>query len=313
MLQQVRSLIRDYAVIDLGSNSFYLMIVRAQSGKTRIIGRVKQRVRLAAGLDANNQLDQASIERGLHCLRAFAARLQEQQLSAVSIVATASLRLANNAQTFVDQAEAILGYPVEVISGEQEAQLIYQGAVQSTQSTDTHANHLVIDIGGASTEVIVGDQQQSLHLHSFTMGCVTYMQRYFPAGQLSQQHFEQAIAAAKQQLAGQFEPFIQHGWQYCRGASGTPKAVCEILRAQGQKESIQLSHLLQLRAQCIHSNNLRQLDIAGLEYRRKGVFPAGVAILIALFECLKITEMRIASGALREGVLANLLRSASTR
>lgn len=295
-----------YAAVDLGSNSFHLVIVRVVSGSVQIIGKIKQKVRLAAGLNDAMVLDEISMERGWKCLETFAERLQDIPLSNIKVVGTATLRLAKNAQTFIDKAERILNQKLEVISGEEEARQIYLGVAYTSAN---QGNSLVIDIGGASTEVIIGNDMQPINLVSLDMGCVTYMERYFANGLLTEQNAQAAIAAAQQNLLPVRDDFVCFDWQQCLGASGTPQAIVEILVEQGISDSIRLDYLYNLLQQCIDCMHIDSLSIEGLSESRRAIFPSGLCILIALFEQLKIQEMQISGGALREGLIYGMLEN----
>ncbi|MBU1436539.1 MAG: guanosine-5'-triphosphate,3'-diphosphate pyrophosphatase, partial [Gammaproteobacteria bacterium] len=229
-----------YAVIDLGSNSFHMLMVKVVGGSVQVIGRVKRKVRLAAGLNDSLVLSKKAMNRGWECLALFAERLQDIPASNIRIVGTATLRLARNVKTFLTEAEKILGHHIDVISGEEEARLIYLG-VAHTSNCDS--NRLVIDIGGASTEVVVGAGFEPLLLASLNMGCVTYLDRYFADGLLTEDNFNAAIAAAEAEVETIAQQFIASGWQISVGASGTVQAMQEILVAQGQDEVITLNRL----------------------------------------------------------------------
>lgn len=293
-----------YAAVDLGSNSFHMVVVHVVNGCVQIIGKVKQKVRLAAGLDEALALDDVSMERGWQCLQTFAERLQDIPSSNVKVVATATLRLATNAQVFIDKAEAILGHKLAVISGEEEARQIYLGVAYTSAN---QGNTLVIDIGGASTEIIIGNDMQPIHLSSLDMGCVTFMDRYFPKGALTQANFDAAKRKATELLAPIEHSFLCFDWHNCLGASGTPQAITEILVKQNISDAIRLAYLYNLEAQCIDCENIASLEIEGLAPSRQPIFPSGLAILIALFERLNIDTMNISGGALREGLIYGML------
>ncbi|NCP63437.1 MAG: guanosine-5'-triphosphate,3'-diphosphate pyrophosphatase [Paraglaciecola sp.] len=293
-----------YAAVDLGSNSFHMVIVRVSAGSVHIIGKVKQKVRLAAGLDENMCLDQAALERGWQCLEVFAERLQDIPLANIKVVGTATLRLASNANEFIKKANKILKHKIQVIPGEEEARQIYLGVAYTSAN---QGNSLVIDIGGASTEVIVGNDMTPIELASLNMGCVTFKERFFSDGLITDSAFSLAIAEAKSLLAPVVKNFTQFKWQQCLGASGTPQAIVEILITQGISDAIRLSYLHNLQQQCIDCISIDQLDIEGLSESRRSIFPSGLAILIALFEELGISHMQISTGALREGLIYGML------
>ncbi|WP_019676915.1 guanosine-5'-triphosphate,3'-diphosphate diphosphatase [Arsukibacterium perlucidum] len=293
-----------YAVIDLGSNSFHMLMVKVVGGSVQVIGRVKRKVRLAAGLNDNLVLSRKAMKRGWECLALFAERLQDIPAANIRIVGTATLRLAQNVKTFLKEAEVILGQKVQVISGADEARIIYLG-VAHTSNCDS--NRLVIDIGGASTEVVVGRGFTPELLASLNMGCVTYLERYFSDGELSEDNFNQAIQAAAEQIAPISAEFLAKGWQIAVGASGTVQAVQEILVAQGKDEVITLGKLEEIMQQTMACGPVTQLNIIGLAQERKQVFASGLAILVALFRKLQIYGMTLSGGALREGVLYSML------
>ncbi len=295
-----------YAAVDLGSNSFHLVIVRVIAGSVQIIGKVKQKVRLAAGLDDNMMLDEVSMNRGWSCLETFAERLQDIPRSNVKVVATATLRIAKNAHVFIEKAEKILSHKLNVISGEEEAKQIYLGVAYTSAN---QGNSLVIDIGGASTEVIIGNDMQPINLVSLDMGCVTFKERYFADGLLNEKNFQTAINEAKKKLMPVKDDFVCFDWQQCLGASGTPQAIVEILVTQEISDAIRLDYLYNLMQQCIDCLTIDDLDIEGLVESRRAIFPSGLAILIALFEQLKIQEMQISGGALREGIIYGMLEN----
>lgn len=293
-----------FAAVDLGSNSFHLVVVYVQNGNVQIVSKVKQKVRLANGLNEDMVLSEEAMERGWSCLVSFADRLQNIPAKNIKIVATATLRLAVNAHAFLQRAENILGHTIRVISGQEEAAEIYRGVAYTST---TIGNTLVIDIGGASTEVVLGRDITPIHLHSFNMGCVTFMDQYFGNGLLNKTNFEQAIAAAKTIIEPAANPFLCFDWQMCLGASGTPQAITDILIDQGNRDAIKLSYMRALLVQCIEYEHIDRLAIPGLAESRLAIFPSGLAILIALFEVLGIKEMNIAGGALREGLIYGML------
>ncbi len=294
-----------YAAVDLGSNSFHMVIVRLLSGSVQIISKNKQKVRLASGLDEQNNLSQASIDTALNCIKNFAEKLQDLPATNIRIVATATLRLANNASDFVAPAEQLLKNKINIISGDEEARQIYLGVAYTSAS---QGNALVIDIGGASTEVVVGRDLQPLFLKSFNMGCVTLMDKYFAGGALTEQRFSDAIEYAATKIQPDRDMFLCFDWQQCLGASGTPQAVTSILIKRSITDAIQLEHLLALQQECIELKHVSKLNnIDGLEPSRRAIFPAGLAILIALFKSLEIENMHISGGALREGIIYGMI------
>lgn len=293
-----------YAAIDLGSNSFHMLVVREVAGSIQTLTRIKRKVRLAAGLNSDNVLSAEAMERGWQCLRLFAERLQDIPQQQIRVVATATLRIAVNADEFIAKAQEILGCPVQVISGEEEARLIYQGVAHTTGGAD---QRLVVDIGGASTELVTGSGAQTTSLFSLSMGCVTWLERYFTNRNLAQENFDEAEKAAREVLRPVADKLRFHGWKVCVGASGTVQALQEIMMAQGMDERITLTKLQQLKQRAIHCGRLEELEIEGLTLERALVFPSGLAILIAIFTELNIQCMTLAGGALREGLVYGML------
>lgn len=293
-----------YAAIDLGSNSFHMLVVHEVAGASRTLAKIKRKVRLAAGLQEDGNLDDAAMQRGWDCLQLFAEQLQDIPANHIRIVGTATLRIARNINVFLEQAQVILGHPIRVISGEEEAALIYEGVAWTSSGT---GRRLAIDIGGASTELVIGEATSALLLNSLDMGCVTWLRRYFADGLLSQSNFEQAIAAARQVLTPVAGAYLKLGWQGCIGASGTIQAIQEIMISQGADERITLAKLHVLKQDAIACQRLDTLNLPGLQADRVSVFPSGLAILIALFDMLAIDDMVLAGGALREGLMYGML------
>ncbi len=288
------------AAIDLGSNSFHLVVARRIDGRLQIIDRIKQRVRLAEGMDEQRNISEEAMTRGLECLRLFAERLQGINPDAVRITGTYTLRAASNAQLFLDRARELLHKPIEIISGQEEARLIYQGVVR-TQHTEGRI--LVIDIGGGSTELIIGERSEPLALTSRKMGCVTFTRQFFANGKLSEKHFSAAILEAEHQLEPILTQYLALGWQSVLGSSGTIKSVRELLLHGCEDGALTLPRLEQLKDQMIAQKRIDSLALPGLNEERQPVIAAGVAILIALFKTLQITRMEYSDGALREGLL----------
>jgi exopolyphosphatase/guanosine-5'-triphosphate,3'-diphosphate pyrophosphatase len=301
-----------YAVVDLGSNSFHLLItqlVTTPTGKFLItVDKVKQKVRLAAGLDDNNLLTDEAITRGLNCLKNFALYLNNIPVDNILIVATAALRIAKNNQLFFDAAKNILPKKIKLLSGEQEAKTIYCGVIHTSITTDT--KQLVLDIGGASTEIIVGLGCTTKKVVSLNIGCVSFIGKYFTDGRLKKENFIQCIANAAAVIDTVKAEFIQLGWQSAVGSSGTMQAMIEILKQRQQVPIITLTFLNEIQQTLINCHTIDNIEIAGLRADRKAVLASGLCILIALFECLNIETLCLSSGALREGLLFELVPEA---
>ncbi len=292
---------QEFAAIDLGSNSFHMVIARVVDGAMQVLGRLKQRVHLADGLDMNNVLSEEAIQRGLGCLALFAERLQGFSPSNVTIVGTHTLRQAVNAEDFLRRAAEVIPYPIEVISGHEEARLIFMG-VEHTQPEK--GRKLVIDIGGGSTELVIGEDFEPKLVESRRMGCVSFANLYFPNGEISRENFRRARLAAAQKLETLAWQYRLLGWQYALGASGTIKAACEVLQAMGEKEKLISPERLELLYdEVIKHKSFSALSLPGLSEERQAVFVPGLAILCGVFDALAIRELRLSDGALREGVL----------
>ncbi|WP_135445545.1 guanosine-5'-triphosphate,3'-diphosphate diphosphatase [Vibrio tasmaniensis] len=288
-----------YAAIDLGSNSFHMLVVRHIDGSVQTMAKIKRKVRLAAGLDENNALSTEAMQRGWDCLSLFAERLRDIPKENIRIVGTATLRTAINVDIFLEKANQILGYDINVISGEEEAATIYKGVAHTSGGS---GRRLVVDIGGASTEMIIGEGFSAKALTSLKMGCVTWLERHFKDRQLTATNFNNAIEAAKSTLAPILDSYTDIGWDVCVGASGTVQALQEIMLAQGMDEVITHAKLKRLQKQAMITERLEELEIEGLTLERALVFPSGLSILIAIFELLEIDSMTLAGGALREGL-----------
>jgi exopolyphosphatase len=292
---------QEFAAVDLGSNSFHMVIARVVDGAMQIIGRLKQRVHLADGLDENNMLSEEAMERGLSCLSLFAERLQGFSASSVCIVGTHSLRQAANATEFLTRAEKVIPYPIEIISGNEEARLIFMG-VEHTQPEK--GRKLVLDIGGGSTELVIGEDFEPKLVESRRMGCVSFAQLFFPGGVITRENFQRARLAAVQKLETLSWQFRIQGWNVAMGASGTIKAAHEVLIEMGEKDGfITPERLEMLVEEVLKNKNFSALSLPGLSEERKNVFVPGLAILCGVFDSLAIKELRLSDGALREGVL----------
>lgn len=292
---------RDIAAIDLGSNSFHMVVARVVGQDLQLVSRHKQRVRLASGLDERNQLDDDAIARGLECLAMFAERLQNFEPENVRIAATHTLRQARNAKQFLQQAQTVIPFPIEIIPGEEEARLIHLGVAHTQPESNSK---LVIDIGGGSTELIIGHGFDAKLVNSQQMGCVSYTNRYFAKGTLSKKHFAKASLAAEQKLESIATRYRKMGWDIALGSSGTIKAIREVLIELGYSDGIiTLKRIEKLIEKLCQWDSIDEIELANLSEERKPVFAAGVAILHALFLSLRIETLHFSEGALREGLL----------
>jgi len=294
------------AALDLGSNSFHLVIAENRDGRLQILDKLKDMVRLAEGLDEDNRLDPLVAERALNCLARFSQRLAQIAPENIRVVGTNTLRRARNSRKFLRKAETALGHEIEVITGQEEARLIYLGVSHALE--DNHDKRLVVDIGGGSTEMILGQQFKPRKLESLFMGCVSFSRRFFADGRLGKNAMKSARLKALQELEPVEQQFRKAGWDVAIGASGTILAVQEVLEANGwAHQSITQQGLKQLVDALGQAKNIESLSLAGLSADRKAVFPGGVAILTGIFEALKLERMEASTGALREGLLYDLL------
>ncbi|MCY7296033.1 exopolyphosphatase [Alteromonas sp. a30] len=294
------------AALDIGSNSFHLVIARIVAGSVQILHRVKQKVRLADGLTENNQLSEEAIQRGLSALEACKESMQGFEPDTVRIVATHTLRLAKNAREFINAARAILPYPVEIISGVEEARLIYQGVAHTLVS---EGKRLVIDIGGGSTEFIIGEGFEPILTRSVQMGCVNYTNQFFSSGELTDASFASAILAAQQHIELLTDKYCALGWTHAFGSSGTIRTIAS-LQAEVMENSegehlpdITREGLEELIKRCCEYKKIKKLGFEQLSDDRKPVLAAGLAILMGIFKSLKLKSLTYSPAALREGVI----------
>ncbi|MBU0946947.1 MAG: exopolyphosphatase [Proteobacteria bacterium] len=290
------------AAIDLGSNSFHMVVARIEDGHIHILDKLKEMVRLGDGLDNNGRLSQEARTRALSCLDRFGERVRNLPQGSVAAVGTNTLRQAKDSRLFLQHASEVLGHPIAVIGGKEEARLVYLGVSHSLVAED--GKRFVMDIGGGSTELIIGENFEPLHLRSLDMGCVSMSREFFQHGKLDKKSWEKAGIAAHLELRPVRGYFKEVGWSSATGASGTIKAVANIVNALGlEAYTITLDSLYQVRDRMIKAGELKNLDLPGLKSDRQPVFAGGLAILIATFEALKIKRMQVSEGALREGLL----------
>ena len=293
-----------FAAVDLGSNSFHMVLARREGPQLVVMDRLKEMVRLAAGLDEHRYLSPDARERALACVQRFGQRLVDIPGRNIRVVGTSALRQARDADSFIAAAETALDHRIEIVSGMEEARLIYLGVAHSLAP---NGRRLVLDIGGGSTEFIVGDGFEPMHKASLHMGCVGHSQRFFADGRISRKRFDRAVLDARVRIEPIEQRFREVEWREAIGASGTIKAVAATLREAGwSRDSITFDGLEHLRAAMLGTRHLDDLELPGLKAERRPVFPGGVAILHAAFQALGIREMRVSEGAMREGLLHDL-------
>ncbi len=292
------------AGIDMGSNSFRLEIGQVIKGRYRRVDYLKETVRLGAGLDADGLLTEEATQRGLACLARFAQRLQGYAPQQVRAVATQTLREARNRDAFLARAQLALGLPIEVISGREEARLIFAGVARLQPSS---APRLVVDIGGRSTEMILGKERKPLRAESFGVGSVSLSMKYFGDGRFTESAFQGAQIAAGAELEEALEPFAPAHWQEALGSSGTVGAVSQLLAGSGVTDgSVTPEGLRWLIEQCLQAGHIHKLQLPGLKEDRRAVIAGGIAILYTLATQFGIAALLPARGALRQGVIFDL-------
>ena len=295
------------AAIDMGSNSFHLAIARVDHGEVKKVASMSEKVQLAAGLDENKNLTEAAQQRGLACLARFVGRLGAVQPNRLRIVATNALRQAKNGHEFIQKAAEILPKPIEIIAGREEARLIYLGVSHTMANS---GRRLVVDIGGGSTELIIGEEFEPIHTESLQMGCVAFTKLFFQDGEITHKAFDKAVVAARKELSGIANTYKKEGWDTVVGSSGTIKACRQIIVNMGwsdEKESLTREGLEKLKEKLFKFKHVSDMDFDGLKEDRRAVLPAGIAILYAVFDVLEIESLLYSDGALREGVMYDLL------
>ena len=294
------------AAVDLGSNSFRLEVARVAGDQLYPLDSLKETVRLAGGLGDDKQLDEAAQERALACLHRFGERLRGLSPAAIRCIGTSTLRIARNADVFIAKAETALGHPIEIVAGREEARLIYLGVAHSLPASPDR--RLVADIGGGSTELIIGHGLRPHERESLHMGCVNFSQRFFAGGVIDKAALKAAEVAARLEVERVAKVFSKGSWQQAIGSSGTARALREILEQNGWSTSgITADGLAQLRAQLIKAGHVDALQLAGLRSDRRPVIAGGFAIMAGLFAELGIEQMDVAETAMREGILYDLL------
>lgn len=289
------------AALDLGSNSFHMIVARWDNGQLTLLDRLREPVRLGFGLQADGSLSSDARERALACLERFGECLRAYPSRSVRIVGTKTLRSISDSRQFLDEAEARLGHPVEIISGDEEARLVYLGVAHCI--APGAGKRIVMDIGGGSTEVILGEGMEPSLKESLSMGCVAITKKFFSEGKVNDRLITKALIACLQELEPVKDEFIEQGWQQVLGASGSIKAVAKVCEASGWSDgTIVAEYLDKIIARYLDAGKL-DLALPGLSEDRKPVFLGGAIVLRALFEALKLKHMVAADWALREGLL----------
>ncbi|WP_342131473.1 Ppx/GppA phosphatase family protein [Hydrogenophaga sp. OTU3427] len=294
------------AAVDLGSNSFRLEIGRFQAGHVERVEYLKEAIRQGSGLDETRALTPAAMQRGWDCLARFGERLQGFGKQQVRAVATQTLREARNRDEFLARAQELLGFRIEVVSGHEEARLIYQGVSRLLPQSDEH--RLVIDIGGRSTEMILGQGFNALRMESYRLGSGSWSTRYFPGGEFTAEAFRTAEVAAQAVLDEALDTFAKDQWSVAYGSSGTVGAVAELLANNGWPAGVVgRAGLDWLHGRLLRAGHVDQLKIDGLRDDRKAVIGGGISVLRAIFDLFDLDQLLPAQGALRQGALYDLI------
>lgn len=298
---------REMAALDLGSNSFHLIVAQETNGHLQVVDRIKEMVRLAEGLGTSNHLAEPVAQRAMDCLERYGQRLRDLHRDDVRVVGTNTLRKARDSEQFIARAQDALGHPVEVISGREEARLIYLGVSHTLE--DNHDRRLVVDIGGGSTELILGRSFQPEIMESLHIGCVGIMDRFFADGRLTAKSMRSAVNHCRRELQAVRNQYRGIGWDIAIGASGTVLAVREVLTQLEDNPAAVISPkgIKTLSERIIKAGHVGRLRLPGLSEQRRGVFPGGVAVLTAVVDALRLRSLRASQGALREGLLYDLL------
>ena len=294
------------AAVDLGSNSFHLKVARVVDGQLSVIDRMREAVRLAAGLNEKKHLDEKARGRAIAVLEKFGQRLRDIPTLNVRAVGTNTLRRVRRKKVLLADFEAALGHPIEIISGREEARLIYLGVAHST--TQDAGNRLVVDIGGGSTELIIGRKFEALETESLYMGCVGMSREFFPDGVIDARRMRKAVLAARQEIEYVEESYRRIGWETAIGSSGTIRGAWQVIQSEGwSRKGITGKALGKLRDALVACGHADKLSLRGLQPERAPVFAGGIAILSAVFDGLQVRHMTCSDGALREGLLYDLI------
>lgn len=287
-----------FAAVDLGSNSFHMVIARIQNGQMEIIDREKEMVQIALGLKKDGSLNLAAQTRALECLHRFSERLRDIPTDHIRAVGTKTLRSSRRSKTFLKKAEQTLGVSIQIISGYEEARLVYAGLSHSV--LNDHSKRLVIDIGGGSTEFIIGEDYEPLLMESLSMGCVSFTKRYANrTGKITRKFLDKVYLAACSEIEVLRKNYLKAGWQIVFGTSGTVRAIADLTMVKDGGAVISKNALDQLADALVADDKL----LTNVPELRRGVLPAGIMILKAVFDQLKLETMHVGDAALKEGLL----------
>jgi len=292
------------AVLDIGSNSFHLTIVNITQNQLDIIHKTKFKVSLADGLVNTGFISQASFVLGLDTLKKVKLILEQYSISLVKVIATQALRCAKNTDEFIAQAYEVFPYTIEVIEGKEEARLIYKGVISQVYSDQTQ---LIIDIGGGSSEFVIGQGIEPKLLSSINIGCVSFSNRFFADGQLTTDNFNNAINAASTEITTIANEYKKLGWEHCLGTSGSIESIFSVMQIMNIGTHVNLHNLETLLSQIITYKSIDLLKLGDINKERQHVFPAGLAILIAMFRTLEINNIHFSPADLGQGVAFEIM------
>jgi exopolyphosphatase/guanosine-5'-triphosphate,3'-diphosphate pyrophosphatase len=294
------------AVLDIGSNSFHLTIANTTQNHLEIIHKAKFKVSLADGLINTGVINATTFELGLDTLKKIKRILDEHPIKLVKVIATQALRCAKNTNEFIAQAKIVFPYPIEVIEGQEEARLIYKGVMSQTYSEQAQ---LIIDIGGGSSEFVIGQGLEPKLLSSLNIGCVSFSNRFFADGLLTTDNFNNAINAASDDISIIANEYKKLGWQACLGTSGSIESIFSVMKMMEVGNQVNLHNLETLMSQIITFKSIELLKLGDINKERQHVFPAGLAILIAMFRTLTITNMQLSSADLGQGMAFEIMEN----
>jgi exopolyphosphatase/guanosine-5'-triphosphate,3'-diphosphate pyrophosphatase len=309
------SIATEVAAVDLGSNSFHMLVARENDGQLQVLDRLREAVRLAAGLGPDRKLTREAETRALACLERFGQRLRQLPQNRVRVVGTNTLRRLQDGGAFVAAAEKALGHEIGIISGVEEARLVYNGVTHGMDSRrGARRRRLVVDIGGGSTELIIGRGADAQLMESVPLGCVVHTQRFFSDGEITRARMREARLAARVEIEFLEHRYRRAGWDVALGASGTVRGAWRVMKGQGWSDELITREALEKTLEMtIRAGKIERIDFPGLREDRRPVFAGGIAVLAGIFDGLGITAMETSDRALREGLIYDLLGRLSDR
>lgn len=296
----------ELAAVDLGSNSFHLVVARYEKGQLQVIDRLREAVRLAGGLAPDGSLSAEKRRDALACLAQIGQRIAHLPDDRVWAVGTNTIRKLKAPRAFLIAAETALGHPIEIVSGREEARLIYLGVAHGIP--ESRKRRLVVDIGGGSTEFIIGEGHAPIERESVQMGCVATTLTWFGTGEITRKRYDEARAAIALELQQFATEYKTRGWKECWGSSGTIKAIGDIANHLGDKDGLITRGLMEeIRDAMVKAGHIDKIKLPGLNEERRAVIAGGAVILHAIIETLQIKSMQACETAMREGLLWDMV------